>query len=169
MEMPKGKLPIRSSEASLLNIAVRHAFMGRGRLNSEEGRSFGSRMREIIFATAITGKRSPSSVSRELKRNKVNGAYDAQKASHKAYVKRKYSKYQGMKVVGYREKERSRYERSSQTAYSLMIVLRKSIGVCASEIMKETPWGSQDTHLRKHWSWCGNGCRGNCLGSKYHN
>lgn len=42
--------------------------------------------------------KSPSSVSRELKRNKVKGEYDARKANHKAYVKRKYSKYQGMKI-----------------------------------------------------------------------
>lgn len=39
-----------------------------------------------------------SSVSREIKLNSVNGEYDPQKANHKAYVKRKYSKYQGMKV-----------------------------------------------------------------------
>jgi IS30 family transposase len=42
--------------------------------------------------------RHPSSVSRELKRNSVNGEYDPQKANHKAYVRRKYSKYQGMKI-----------------------------------------------------------------------
>jgi len=43
-------------------------------------------------------KKDPSSVSREIKRNSVNGEYDPHKADHKAYVKRKYSKYQGMKV-----------------------------------------------------------------------
>jgi transposase, IS30 family len=32
--------------------------------------------------------------------NSVNGDYDPLKADHKAYVKRKYSKYQGMKVAG---------------------------------------------------------------------
>lgn len=42
--------------------------------------------------------RNPSSVSRELKRNKVCREYDSLKANHKAYVKRKYSKYQGMKI-----------------------------------------------------------------------
>lgn len=40
----------------------------------------------------------PSSVSRELKRNQVKGRYDAERAHHKAYVARKYSKYQGMKI-----------------------------------------------------------------------
>ena len=43
-------------------------------------------------------KKNPSSISREVKKNSVNGVYDPDKAQHKAYVKRKYSKYQGMKV-----------------------------------------------------------------------
>jgi IS30 family transposase len=43
-------------------------------------------------------KKDPSSVSREIRRNSVKGEYDPHKANHKAYVKRKYSKYQGMKV-----------------------------------------------------------------------
>lgn len=41
--------------------------------------------------------RNSATVCRELKR-KVNGEYVARKAHHKAYVKRKYSKYQGMKI-----------------------------------------------------------------------
>jgi transposase, IS30 family len=41
--------------------------------------------------------RNSGTVCRELKR-KVNGKYVARKAHHKAYVKRKYSKYQGMKI-----------------------------------------------------------------------
>lgn len=44
-------------------------------------------------------KRSVSSISEEINNNSVNGRYDPNKANHKAYVKRKYSKYQGMKVV----------------------------------------------------------------------
>jgi len=42
--------------------------------------------------------RNPSSVSREIKLNSVKGVYDPRKAKHKAYVRRKYSKYQGMKI-----------------------------------------------------------------------
>ena len=42
--------------------------------------------------------RHPSSVSREIRRNSVKGVYDPHKAYHKAYVRRKYSKYQGMKI-----------------------------------------------------------------------
>jgi IS30 family transposase len=44
-------------------------------------------------------KKDPSSISREVrKRSDSKGNYDPDKADHKAYVKRKYSKYQGMKV-----------------------------------------------------------------------
>ncbi len=55
-------------------------------------------MREI----AGTLNRSLSTLSDELKRNQVRGAYDPKKAHHKAYVRRKYSKYQGMKIVSHR-------------------------------------------------------------------
>ncbi len=49
----------------------------------------------------------PSSVSRELRRNKlvIEGRYEAKKAHHKAYVRRKYSKYQGMKIREHPELE----------------------------------------------------------------
>lgn len=42
--------------------------------------------------------RNPSSVSREIRFRCVRGVYDSYKAHAKAYVKRLYSKYQGMKV-----------------------------------------------------------------------
>lgn len=42
--------------------------------------------------------RSHSSLSREISRNKVEGCYFPKKAMHKAYTRRKYSKYQGMKL-----------------------------------------------------------------------
>lgn len=44
-------------------------------------------------------KRSPNTISQEINQNSVKGVYDPLKADHKAYVKRKYSKYQGMKIV----------------------------------------------------------------------
>lgn len=49
----------------------------------------------------------PSSVSRELTRNhsRVDKQYVAKKAHHKAYVRRKYSKYQGMKIREHQELE----------------------------------------------------------------
>ncbi|MBU2219981.1 IS30 family transposase [Patescibacteria group bacterium] len=43
-------------------------------------------------------EKNPSSVSREVNKNSVNGQYDPGKAHHKSYVKRKYSKYQSMKI-----------------------------------------------------------------------
>ena len=54
----------------------------------------GYSMRSIAHALG----RNPSSVSRELKRGSTRGRYDVVKAQHKAYVRRKYSKYQGMKI-----------------------------------------------------------------------
>lgn len=52
---------------------------------------------------ARTLKRGKGTVSEEIKNNSVNKIYDAKKAHHKAYVKRKYSKYQGMKIVENKE------------------------------------------------------------------
>lgn len=48
-------------------------------------------------------KRSVSAISDEIKLNGVKGKYDSKKAHHKAYVRRKYSKYQGMKIVKNKE------------------------------------------------------------------
>jgi len=49
----------------------------------------------------ISGKlgRSLSSVSDEIRLNRINRTYDANKADHKAYVRRKYSKLQCLKVA----------------------------------------------------------------------
>lgn len=49
----------------------------------------------------IAGKldRSVSGIADEIKTNNVNGVYLAKKAEHKAYVKRKYSKLQCLKVA----------------------------------------------------------------------
>lgn len=43
--------------------------------------------------------RSPNTIAQEINRNRVNRRYDSAKAHHKAYVRRKYAKYQGMKIV----------------------------------------------------------------------
>ncbi len=43
--------------------------------------------------------RSHSNILGEIKRNSVRGRYDPIKADHKAYVRRKYAKYQGMKIA----------------------------------------------------------------------
>lgn len=48
---------------------------------------------------AVVLDRSVSSISDEISRNAVKGVYDPKKADHKAYVARKDSKYQSMKIV----------------------------------------------------------------------
>jgi IS30 family transposase len=48
---------------------------------------------------ANTLKRSNSTISDEIKAGSTNGVYDAEKAHHKAYVRRWQSKYQGMHIV----------------------------------------------------------------------
>lgn len=50
--------------------------------------------------------RGIGTVSDELRRNKVKGTYNAKKAEHKAYVRRKYSKQQCLKVVSNSELQR---------------------------------------------------------------
>lgn len=52
---------------------------------------------------AKTLQRGKGTISEEIKNNSVDGNYNAKKAHHKAYVKRKYSKYQGMKIVRNKE------------------------------------------------------------------
>ena len=51
-----------------------------------------------IRAIAKVMDRNPSSISRELRRNRVKGVYDPQKANHKAYVRKKYSRFQWKKI-----------------------------------------------------------------------
>jgi IS30 family transposase len=45
--------------------------------------------------------RSVSTVSDEIQRNSVDGKYNPKKAQHKAYVRRKDSKFQGKKIVAH--------------------------------------------------------------------
>ena len=54
----------------------------------------GYSLRNIAFVL----EKNPSSVSREVKNNSVKGIYDPKKANHKAYKKRRYAKYQSMKI-----------------------------------------------------------------------
>ena len=50
--------------------------------------------------------RSVSTISDEIHRNKVKKHYHPKKAQHKAYVRRKYARYQGMKIVKHKELHR---------------------------------------------------------------
>lgn len=45
--------------------------------------------------------RSPNTISQEVKRNTVAGAYIAEKAQHKAYARHKYTRYQSKKIVAH--------------------------------------------------------------------
>lgn len=58
-----------------------------------------SRKGYSIRDIANTLERSASTISEELSHNSARDKYDPRKAQHKAYVRRKYSKYQGMKIV----------------------------------------------------------------------
>lgn len=58
-----------------------------------------SRKKRSLQFIADKLDRSKSSIYDEIKLNSVNETYDAKKAHHKAYVKRKYSKTQSLKVV----------------------------------------------------------------------
>lgn len=51
-------------------------------------------------------KRSPSSVSREIKRNTVYGVYDSRKAEHKAYVRTHEARFQWSDIHANKECER---------------------------------------------------------------
>jgi transposase, IS30 family len=47
--------------------------------------------------------RGKSALAKEIKRGTVGGVYDPDKAHHKAYKKRKYAKYQAMKIISHSE------------------------------------------------------------------
>lgn len=51
-----------------------------------------------LRSIAIVMGRSPNTISAEVKRNAVCGTYDPRKAHHKAYVRKKYSRFQWKKV-----------------------------------------------------------------------
>ena len=50
-------------------------------------------------------ERSPNTIAEEIRRNKVKGRYLPLKAQHKAYVRRKYAKHQGKKIVDHPDLE----------------------------------------------------------------
>lgn len=59
-------------------------------------------MRKKKYSYADIAKalgRAPNAIWYEYNKNKTNGKYDPVKARHKAYAKRKYSKFQGKKIV----------------------------------------------------------------------
>jgi len=55
--------------------------------------------RYSLRAISRAMNRSVSTISDEISLNQTNGTYDPKKANHKAYVRRKYAKFQGMNIV----------------------------------------------------------------------
>lgn len=63
-------------------------------------------MRKRKYSYAEIGKalgRDGSAIWYEIIKNRTAGKYHPKKAQHKAYVRRKYAKYQGMKIIGHTE------------------------------------------------------------------
>lgn len=76
---------------------------GASKLKDSERKEIGI-LREKKYSLRLIAKslkRSVSTISDEIKRNAVRGIYDAVKAIHKAYTRRRVAKYQGMKIVGH--------------------------------------------------------------------
>lgn len=96
--------------------------------------------------------RSHSTIVREIKKNSVKRKYDPLKANHKAYVKRKYSKYQGMKVRENREIEqyvKENLKEWSPESISGRLFLEKGISIKADTIYKYL-YSSYGQALCKH-------------------
>ncbi len=106
-----------------------------------------------IRAIAKAMNRSHSSISRELKRKMKTGEYNACKAHQKAQNKRRFSKYQGMKVRGHPEieeylREKMRlYWSPEKIAGSLYV--EKSIRISKNAIYKYlySAYGQDLCHL----------------------
>lgn len=83
-----------------------------------------------------------STISEEFRRNKVRKRYIAEKAHHKAYVRRKYGKYQGMKIVGRKKLqdfvERGLYDDQSPQAIAGRLKRRE----------RRLPYASKDSIYR---------------------
>ena len=86
--------------------------------------------------------RSNSTISEEIKLGRVRGMYDPLKAHHKAYVRRKNSKYQGMKIVG---------DRLLQQSVDILLFKDESPRTIAGRIkkhQKDLPSVSKDSIYR---------------------
>lgn len=79
--------------------------MGYSHFTKDERNELAILLKKGYFQKEIaeTLGKDPSSISREIRRNKVKGIYEAKKAHHKSLVKRSKSKYQCMKIVKYTE------------------------------------------------------------------
>ena len=85
--------------------------------------------------------RSVSTISDELSRNKVKGHYLTEKAQHKAYVRRKYARFQGKKIAQHRDLrdfvEEELYDDQSPEAIAGRL-----------KLVKKLPYASKDSIYR---------------------
>jgi transposase, IS30 family len=99
--------------------------------------------------------RSPNTVSREIKKNSVNGVYLANKADHRAYYKRWRSKKQCLKVAMdrflCRFVDRKLREKWSPEQISGYLKLEMGIGCSTKCIYKFARSRSMDRYL--FWGW----------------
>lgn len=103
-------------------------------------------------------KKAYSSIHDEIRVNSVRGKYDAKKANCKAYVRRKESKYQGMKVVS-DEKLRERVDellyddQSPEAAAGRITKQEKELPSVSGDSIRryiESPYGRNiETHRNK--------------------
>lgn len=83
--------------------------------------------------------RGHSNILNEIRNNSVGGVYDPRKADHKAYVRRKYAKYQGMRIAS---------ERSLQNYVETELYHDQSPGAIAGRLRKKKLRASKDTIYR---------------------
>ena len=112
-----------------------------------------------VRAIARTLGRGIGTVSEEIKRNSVRGAYRARKAEHKAYVRRKYAKAECLKVTsdislrGFVE-EKLRAEWSPKGIAGRLREQRRAIPYASAKAICKfvySPYGRQvEQHLYSH-------------------
>lgn len=105
----------------------------------------------------IAGKlgRSVSSVSDEIRLNSVDGLYTARKANHKAYVKRKYSKIQCLKVS--KNQELREYvtknieaDQSPEGISGRLKYVETDLGYASAKSIYKFVWSPYGRQIEKH-------------------
>ena len=95
---PKLNYEVRQSIINLLILWVMSHYKHLDKIERQEI-SILKKKGYSVNEIALEIGRHRSSIYREIRRNIVNGEYLGKKAQHRAYVRRKYSKYQSMCIV----------------------------------------------------------------------
>ena len=98
--------------------------------------------------------RSVSSVFDEVKRNSIRGKYNAEKADHKAYVKRKYAKTDCMKISLNPElekfvRENLKQDQSPEGISGRLKFVEKKIQYASTKAIYKFVYGPNGRHLEK--------------------